>query len=623
MRFFTTEMVSEELESLARKMVEVERRSEGRIAGLHPDWRASARNLLDYLTLRSRDNRALQEALAERGLSSLGRSEAHSRATLEAVLGLLRPESRVRTELGAAPCVGREEGRRLLRAHAEALLGKEREQRTTRIMVTLPSEAALDRELVRELIRNGMEIARINCAHDDREAWKHMADNVRRESAMAERRCLLMMDLPGPKLRTGDILHHGAVKLAPRRDDFGRIVEPARVCLVPVDDRKPAPGEDAIPVPREWLSASAPGDVVAFEDTRGASRSMTVRAAAGETRWATLEKTAYVAEGTVFELRKASGGTARAGVGPIAARPGFIRVRRGDHVVLTKDPSPGTAAQTDGVRVLVPARIPCTLPEVFSCVRTGETIWFDDGLIRGTVRGTSPDEILVEIVAARPSGEKLKPGRGINLPDSDLRLPALTGQDLADLEFVVTHADLVGMSFVRDPADVLFLEDRLAALGARSLGIVLKIETRQAFQRLPDLLFAAMRWPSFGVMIARGDLAVECGYERLAEVQEEILSIAEAAHAPVIWATQVLEGLAKDGVPSRAEITDAAMGRRAECVMLNKGPHVVEAAGALDDILERMQGHQTKKTAMLRKLRLAEGALAGIEGRFPARGAGC
>ena len=89
--------------------------------------------------------------------------------------------------------------------------------------------------------------------------------------------------------------------------------------------------------------------------------------------------------------------------------------------------------------------------------------------------------------------------------------------------------------------------------------VVLKIETRQGFENLPDILLTAMQSPCCGVMIARGDLAVECGFERLAEVQEEILWIREAAHVPVIWATQVLETLAKDGMPSRAEITDAAM----------------------------------------------------------------
>ena len=99
---------------------------------------------------------------------------------------------------------------------------------------------------------------------------------------------------------------------------------------------------------------------------------------------------------------------------------------------------------------------------------------------------------------------------------------------------------------------------------------------------------------------------VECGFERLAEVQEEILWICEAAHVPVIWATQVLESLAKDGTPSRAEITDAAMGHRAECVMLNKGPYVLEAIHVLDDIMKRMQEHHSKKRPLLRHLHLVD-----------------
>lgn len=103
-------------------------------------------------------------------------------------------------------------------------------------------------------------------------------------------------------------------------------------------------------------------------------------------------------------------------------------------------------------------------------------------------------------------------------------------------------------------------------------------------------------------LIARGDLAVEIGYQRLAEMQEEILWLCEAAHVPVIWATQVLENLVKKGIPSRAEITDAAMAERAECVMLNKGAYITEAVTILDDVLTRMQAHQLKKTPQLRAL---------------------
>jgi len=107
-------------------------------------------------------------------------------------------------------------------------------------------------------------------------------------------------------------------------------------------------------------------------------------------------------------------------------------------------------------------------------------------------------------------------------------------------------------------------------------------------------------------MIARGDLAVECGWERLAELQEEILWLCEAAQVPVIWATQVLEDQAKKGQASRAEISDAAMSQRADCVMLNKGPHILAAIRMLDNILRRMQKHQYKKTAQLGKLDFTE-----------------
>ena len=124
--------------------------------------------------------------------------------------------------------------------------------------------------------------------------------------------------------------------------------------------------------------------------------------------------------------------------------------------------------------------------------------------------------------------------------------------------------------------------------------------TPAARERLEQILTAVD-----GVMIARGDLAAECGFERLAEVQEQILWICESAHVPVVWATQVLETLLKTGAPSRAEVTDAAMGQSAECVMLNKGPYILDAVRTLNDILQRMQDHQTKKRSMMRKLRLA------------------
>ena len=134
--------------------------------------------------------------------------------------------------------------------------------------------------------------------------------------------------------------------------------------------------------------------------------------------------------------------------------------------------------------------------------------------------------------------------------------------------------------------------------------VIAKIETRVAVENLADIVIEAAGRQPLGVMIARGDLAVEIGYQRLAEVQEEMLWLCESSHIPVIWATQVLERLVTKGTPSRSEMTDAAMSERAECVMLNKGPYVVEGVTVLDDVLRRMQEHQDKKTPRLRALHL-------------------
>ena len=255
--------------------------------------------------------------------------------------------------------------------------------------------------------------------------------------------------------------------------------------------------------------------------------------------------------------------------------------------------------------LITPAQISVSLPQILDHAKPGEPVWLDDGKIGGVFRTVDSDFATVEITQARPEGERLGAEKGINLPETRIDIAALTPEDLEALKFIVQHADLVGYSFVRTESDVHQLLDQLEELGGQHLGLILKIETRKSFDNLPNLILAAMRTRSLGIMIARGDLAVECGYQRLAEVQEEILWISEAAHIPVIWATQVLETLAKKGMPSRSEITDAAMGERAECVMLNKGPYLVTAVSVLADILTRMQAHHEKKSSMLRQLHLA------------------
>jgi pyruvate kinase len=428
------------------------------------------------------------------------------------------------------------------------------------------------------------------------------------------------MDLAGPKLRTGPVEHGPAVlKYRPKRDDFGRVVSPARIWLTPgaQPEHAPAKADASIPVPAEWLARIKPGDRVRFTDARGASRSLTITGIDGDSRWAESSRTAYIVPGLALELHPRTGrriakSQRLASVGAIPPKPQTLRVSVGDTLVLTRSLDPGQPAKYDKKKQLIsPARIGVTLPEFFDCVRPGGPISLDDGKMGGIIRTVAPEKVTVEITHARPTGEKLGAEKGINVPDSQLNLSSLTKDDLKALPFVVKNADIVGYSFVRKEADVRELQARLADLGGENLGIILKIETREGFDQLPALLLVAMRSRAVGVMIARGDLAIECGYQRLAEVQEEILWICEAAHMPVIWATQVLESLAKTGVPSRSEITDAAMGERAECVMLNKGPYIVTAVRILDDILRRMQSHQEKKRSMLRKLHVASAFRAG------------
>ena len=584
------------------------------IQEVHPRFLESARNLLHYLALRRRDLRSLQQRLAAIGPASLGQAESHVLATLDALIRIFnRQKGRNWTQpAGELPSIGFTRGQELLQAHTEELLGGNAHGRSVRIMVTMPSEAAHDYTLVHSLLEQGMDCMRINCAHDDAGAWLKMIENLRRAEKAMKRKCRVVMDLAGPKLRTGP-LEPGAVvvRLRPHRDDYGRQTAPARIWLTAAEspETPPSPADAVLPVARAWLSGLVRSDVINFLDARESPRDFRIVDVTERGCWAEIHKSAYIIPGT--ELRADRPRVGKTTVFPFSAKENFIFLSQGDHLIVTRDQQPGRQATFDSSgAILTPAVIGCTIPEVFEDVRSGESIWFDDGKIGGVIEKVEPGRVFVRITQARLRGEKLRGDKGINLPESNLRLAAMTDKDIEDLSFVVGHADIVELSFANNVRDVIMLQQHLARLGKKQPAIVLKIETRRAFDNLPEMLLMAMRAPCCGVMIARGDLAVECGFERLAEVQEEILWICEAAHVPVIWATQVLETLAKEGQPSRAEITDAAMGQRAECVMLNKGPHVISAVRVLDDILRRMQSHQTKKRDILRELHLAHGFLS-------------
>lgn len=204
----------------------------------------------------------------------------------------------------------------------------------------------------------------------------------------------------------------------------------------------------------------------------------------------------------------------------------------------------------------------------------------------------SSNEQYLELDVISPKGiiTKIKSNKGINFPDSRLKMPALTADDIRNLDFVVNQADMVGLSFVHRPEDIYDLREILSKSGHPNLGIVAKIETSDSVYNLARILIVGLELQKFAILIARGDLAVEVGFENLAFIQEDIFCLCEA-----VLATQILESLAESGLRSRPEITDAIMGQRAECVMLNNGRHILEAVKTLAMLLRTEERHQIKK----------------------------
>jgi pyruvate kinase len=581
------------------------------------DFLSSASNLAAYLGLRRHDLRHLQNRLANLGLSSLGRSEAHVLASLDAIIHILKiisgksisPEKLTRA---SAAMAGAET---FLKRHTNQLFGPQPAHRWARIMVTFPGEAADDYLFVRELVLRGMDCARINCAHDDAGSWQRMVEFVRQAEQETGRSCKILMDLAGPKLRTGPVTPGSPViHLKPKRDLHGNLVQAASVIL----DGSGKPGRPAerdglgqrtsarLAVNAEWQEVLRTGDTIRFSDARNRQREMVVRhrISCNEVM-ASCDDGAYLRPGIKLKLGHPKRGSSghETVLGDIVAQAQPIILHLGDALQLTRAPVPGEppGVDEDG-NILIPAHISCIQPEVFRYLKPGHRVWIDDGRIGAVVDALNDEGALLRITQARVEGEKLHPEKGLNFPDSELDLPALTEKDLRDLDFVAAHADMVGYSFVQSAEDMERLIAELAVRGAGKIGIVAKIETRRGLRNLPEIIVRGAGWHPFGVMIARGDLAVEIGYARMAEIQEEILWLCEAAHVPVIWATQVLEGLVKQNFPSRAEMTDAAMAERAECVMLNKGPFVLDAIAVLDNVVEKMQAHQQKKTSQLRAL---------------------
>ncbi len=588
----TIEQLGEQLRAIHDRAIALEAKYEAELGEVHPVFREGAHNLVHYLALRKSDTNALSRDLRRLGLSSLDHAERNVLGSIGAVEQAL---SRLCSNTYADPAKLAEALRTqnpTADEHRRAILGPSPEGREVSIMVTLPAEAADNQALVAEMLAAGMNVARINTARDDAVAWEAMIANVRSAAADAGVECRIIMDLAGPKLRTGE-LRPGprVIHIRPKRDPLGRVIAPRRVRLIPDDVLQRGTKIAVVPIDPEFIEYAQEGDEVRFKDTRGKKRRM--RVAEKDDKGIVLEsfKGAYIATGSKLTLVRQETGEKldyRVGELPAVEQPLLLHV--GDTLIVHRANTPGEPAKedADGV-ILEPAHIACQQPEVFEYLSPGETVSLNDGKISGVIRNASEEQLEVEITKAKPAGSRLRGQRGINFPQSDIRLPGLTSIDKTNLEFIAKFADAVSLSFIRKPADVELLLAELEQLSADNLGLVIKVETKKGFKNLPKLMLAAMRRYPIAVMIARGDLAVECGWEQLAELQEEILWMCEAARVPVMWATQVLEQETKKGLPSRAEITDAAQSQRADCVMLNKGPHILAAIRTLDSILRRMQ----------------------------------
>jgi pyruvate kinase len=483
MKFDSTQQMRLQLINLGKKMLMEADRRQPMIKNVHPQQHHAAQNLVHYLALRNEDIRELQHSLHIQGLSSLASSESHIHRQLQSILQRLGKEYSP-DELD--PCTY-EFGMNEIGKKSKILFGEKNDFLTPYIMVTFDSSFAENYVLIKNLLQSGMNVARINCAHDDEATWSKMINHLERACGQTGLKCKLYMDLAGPKIRT-KLMNKGSKK--------GKV--------------KVKEGELV------WLADKAKG----------------------------------------FDK---------------------------DEVVISPN-----------------------LPGIISVLKKGERIYIDDGMIKGVVEAIKKDRVAMRIVRISSDKPLIKSGKGLNFPDSEISITPLTDFDEACLPFICKHADVVGYSFVSNPSDLAKLQNALKNLSSQPPHIVLKIETPESVRNLPDLLLQGMLQEAFGVMIARGDLAVEIGFERMGEIQEEILWICEAAHVPVVWATQVLETLNKTGVATRSEITDAAHASMAECVMINKGDYIIKVIGTLRDILHRTGGHHIKKRFTFRPLNIAE-----------------
>jgi len=237
-------------------------------------------------------------------------------------------------------------------------------------------------------------------------------------------------------------------------------------------------------------------------------------------------------------------------------------------------------------------------------VHTGDRILLSDGLIELRVEKVRDGRVICEVVNGGALGEH----KGINLPGVQLRVPALTPKDRADLIFALKHgANYIAVSFVRRPEDVLEAKQLIRRAG-KDTPVIAKLEKPEAIENLDAILRVAD-----GVMVARGDLGVEMSPERVPVVQKTIISRAREMRRPVITATQMLESMTENPRPTRAEASDVANAifDGSDAVMLSaetaSGKYPVEAVAMMASIIEEAEAsiREFPRPALQEQLKVA------------------
>lgn len=251
---------------------------------------------------------------------------------------------------------------------------------------------------------------------------------------------------------------------------------------------------------------------------------------------------------------------------------GRVQLQAGQRFRLDMSATPG-----DVRRVQLPH------PEIMEAARIGTTLLLDDGKLRLRVVHKRDDHLETEILVGGPLSDR----KGVNVPDVALPIPALTEKDRADLDFVLPLGiQYIGLSFVQRPEDVA----EAKAIAAGRAWIMVKMEKPQAVENLEGILDL-----TDCVMVARGDLGVECPPEEVPLIQKRIVREARARGLPVVVATQMLESMITAPAPTRAEASDVATAvfDGADAVMLSAesaaGQYPFEAVNMMDRILSRVE----------------------------------